>query len=85
MERAATQLAHRCEVTVADIDASLRWFMAVATAEQRRDQLFVAPSAQSRGLGGELRRVAKRRLPAGFWRDVDASKERAKSLYVRGG
>lgn len=85
VERASRELAHRWEVTVAEIDGSLRGFMAVAPDEQRLDQLFVAPSAQSRGLGAELLKVAKRRFPGGFWLKVDASNDRAKAFYVREG
>ncbi len=62
VKRALAELACRWEVTVAEIDHELVGFLAVAPAEQRLDQLYVAPSDQGHGIGAELLNVAKRRF-----------------------
>ena len=85
VERASRELAGRWEVTVAELDGKLLGFLAVAGAEQRLDQLYVTPTAQSRGIGAELLNVAKRRFPSGFWLKVDATNDRAKTFYERQG
>lgn len=85
VERALAELAGRWEVTLAEADGALLGFLAVAAAERRLDQLFIAPHAQSQRIGAELLKVAKRRFPEGFWLKVDAANARAKAFYEREG
>lgn len=85
VKRAFAELAGRWEVTIAEVDQKLVGFLAVAPAEQRLDQLYVAPSAQGNGIGAELLSVAKRRFPGGFWLKADASNDRARKFYEREG
>jgi ribosomal protein S18 acetylase RimI-like enzyme len=85
VKRAYNELAGRWEVTIVEADHKVIGFLAVAPAEQRLDQLYVAPSAQRRGIGAELLTVAKRRFPGGFWLKVDGRNERARKFYEREG
>lgn len=85
VQRALAELGSRWEVTVAEVDHKLVGFLAVAVAEQRLDQLYVAPSAQGYRIGAELLNVAKRRFPGGFWLKADASNDRARKFYEREG
>ena len=58
VQRALAELGSRWEVTVAEVDHKLVGFLAVAVAEQRLDQLYVAPSAQGYRIGAELLNIA---------------------------
>ena len=85
MKRAARELAGRWKVTIAEVNDKLVGFLAIAPAEQRLDQIFVAPSKQRHGIGAELLKIAKQRLPDGFWLKADATNDRARKFYERHG
>lgn len=85
VERASQELADRWEVTLAEQDGRLVGFLALAPAEQRLDQLFVAPAAQGHGIGLRLLGLAKARFPEGFWLRTQAANIRARAFYERQG
>jgi GNAT superfamily N-acetyltransferase len=83
--RVPRELAGRWEVTVAEADGRLLGFLALAPAEQRLDQLFIAPDAQGRGVGQALFEAARRRLADGFWLATQPTNGRARAFYERAG
>lgn len=85
VERVQRELAGRWEVTVAEANGRLLGFVALATAEQRLDQLFIAPDAQGRGVGSKLFGVAVQRFPNGFWLKTQTENLRACNFYERRG
>lgn len=84
-ERVPRELADRWDVTVAEADGRLLGFLALAMAEQRLDQLFIAPDTQGKGVGGALFAVAVARMPDGFWLATQAENVRARGFYERRG
>ncbi len=84
-DRVPKELGGRWEVTVAEADGRLLGFLALAMAEQRLDQLFIAPDAQGQGVGGALFAVAVARLPDGFWLATQVENARARGFYERRG
>ena len=84
-ERVPRELAGRWEVTVAETDGRVLGFLALAPAERRLDQLFIAPDAQGRGVGRALFEVAKQRMPDGFWLSTQPANRRACAFYERPG
>jgi putative acetyltransferase len=84
-ERVPRELGGRWEVTVAEADGRLLGFLALAMAEQRLDQLFIAPDAQGQGVGAALFAVAVPRLPDGFWLATQVENARARGFYERRG
>lgn len=82
-ERVPRELAGRWEVTVAEADGRVLGFLALALAEGRLDQLFIAPDAQGRGVGRALFEAARRRMPDGFWLSTQPANGRACAFYER--
>jgi len=85
IERVPREAAGRWEVTVAEADGRLLGFLALAIAEQRLDQLFIAPDAQGQGVGVALFAVAIARFPDGFWLTTQTENHRARGFYERRG
>ncbi len=85
IERVPRELAGRWEVTIAEADGRMLGFLALAVAEDRLDQLFVAPDAQGRGVGSRLFARAVDRLPAGFWLTTQQENVRARAFYEHRG
>lgn len=83
--RIPEDLARRWTVTLAEVDGRLAGFLALCLAEQRLDQLFVAPEAQGRGVGSALFDVAVARMPGGFWLSAHPRNHRARAFYERRG
>jgi GNAT superfamily N-acetyltransferase len=81
--RVPDELAGRWEVTVAEQDGRLLGFLALALAERRLDQLFIAPDAQGSGVGRALFEVARQRMPDGFWLSTQPANPRACAFYER--
>jgi len=84
-ERTRLELSGRWTVTVAEVGEEMVGFLALALAEDRLDQLFLAPAYQGRGLGGALFEVAVRRMPTGFWLSTQAENRRARAFYEQRG
>lgn len=84
-DRVPRELAGRWDVTVAETDGRLAGFLALAIAEQRLDQIFIAPDAQGQGVGGALFAVAVERFPGGFWLTTQIENLRARGFYERRG
>lgn len=85
VERVPRELAGRWEVTVAEADGRLLGFLALAPAERRLDQIFVAPEALGQGVGAALFAVALARMPEGFWLTTQIENARARGFYERRG
>lgn len=85
VSRVPRELAGRWDVTVAEADGRLLGFLALVLPERRLDQIFVAPDAQGQGVGKALFKVAKQRLPAGFWLTTQPANGRARAFYERHG
>lgn len=83
--RAPRELAGRWVVTIAESEGRVVGFLALAPAEDRLDQLFVHPDAQSRGVGGALFDAAVRQMPNGFWLMTELGATRARQFYERHG
>lgn len=83
--RVPDELATRWTVAVAEAEGRLIGFVAICLAEQRLDQLFVAPEAQGRGVGPELFDIARSAMPDGFWLSTQAGNLRARAFYERQG
>lgn len=84
-ERLGRELANRWDVTIAEVAGGPVGFLALAMAEQRLDQLFVAPGSQGRGIGHALFQVAIERFPDGFWLATQPANVRARAFYERQG
>lgn len=84
-ERVPREVVGRWDVTVAEADGRLVGFLALAIAEQRLDQLFIAPDTQGQGVGGALFAVAVERFPDGFWLTTQTENHRARGFYERRG
>ena len=85
IERVPREAGDRWEVTVAEAGGRLLGFLALAVAEQRLDQIFIAPDAQGQGVGGALFAVAVARFPDGFWLTTQIENHRARTFYERRG
>jgi ribosomal protein S18 acetylase RimI-like enzyme len=84
-ERVPRELAGRWTVTVVEEAGELLGFLALAVAERRLDQLFVAPEAQGRGIGKALFEIAREQMPDGFWLSTQPGNARARAFYERHG
>ena len=75
------------EVWVAEVDERPAGFVALGSREGvvYLQHIYVAPEHQSRGIGGELISVAKKRRPSGFRLWVFQKNERARGFYERHG
>jgi len=85
IERVPCELVGRWEVTIAEESGRLLGFLALAPAEQRLDQIFIAPDAQGRGVGSTLFEIARARFPEGFWLTTQTENLRARGFYERRG
>lgn len=83
--RVPQEIAGRWSVTVAEDGGEMVGFLALAIAENRLDQLFVAPAAQGRAVGRALFDVALQRMPGGFWLSTQPGNVRARRFYERAG
>jgi GNAT superfamily N-acetyltransferase len=83
--RLPRDLAERWDVDIAQTDGTVVGFLAVAVQERRLDQLFIAPSAQGRGIGKLLFEAAKQKMPDGFWLSTQPGNKTARAFYERAG
>ena len=84
--RFAEELVSGWTVYLADDDAGrLVGFLALKPETKCLDQIFVAPAAQSRGVGVALLDFAKQRMPEGFWLRTAVDNAGACRFYERFG
>lgn len=81
LARVPREAAGRWTTTVAEADGEIVGFVALALAETRLDQLFIAPGAQGRGVGRVLFEVAVQAMPNGFWLSTQVGNVRARRFY----
>lgn len=79
--RVPREAAGRWTTTVAEAGGEMVGFVALALAETRLDQLFIAPEAQGQGVGRALFDVAVQAMPQGFWLSTQAANVRARRFY----
>ena len=85
LARVPREISGRWTVTVAEVDGRIVGFLALALAEQRIDQLFVAPGHQGHGVGAALFGIAVDRMPRGFWLSTQPDNHAARAFYERRG
>lgn len=76
-DRLPRDLAQRWDVTIAEVDGTIAGFLALVLPEHRLDQLFIKPDAQGQGIGHKLFKLAKQKMPAGFWLSTQCPFENA--------
>lgn len=84
-ERVLRETTGRWTVTVAEVGGGIAGFVALALAERRLDQIFVAPDCQGRAVGRALFEVALEQMPGGFWLSTQPGNHRARRFYERSG
>ncbi|RZJ09526.1 MAG: GNAT family N-acetyltransferase [Acidovorax sp.] len=85
-ERVAAEFGAPNTTLVYEHDHALRAFMVLDLHINHLHQLFVAPDAQSQGLGGVLvREIGRSYCPAGWTLHVATSNQRAREFYARCG
>jgi len=84
-DRILRELAAHWRITVAIEDGAVVGFMATQPALGVLDQLFIAPSAQGKGLGAEMLRLAQDEMPGGFWLRAAQENVHACRFYEREG
>lgn len=83
--RLPKEVAAGWSLHVAEHDGRLLAMLAFVPETHYLDQLFVAPDAQSQGVGKALLAFARAAMPTGMWLRTDARNARAIAWYEREG
>jgi GNAT superfamily N-acetyltransferase len=84
-DRIREEVQGQWDLTLAFSDDVLSGFMALRPHDSCLDQLFMAPDAKGRGLGGALIDLAKQRLPGGMWLRTAEANHPARAFYEKRG
>ena len=80
---AAPEIARGWAVDVATVSSDVIGFLALH--DDKLEQLFIAPSAQGKGVGKALLDFAKREKPDGFWLTTSVENSGSNRFYAREG
>jgi GNAT superfamily N-acetyltransferase len=84
-ERIDSELQSGWDLYVALEEGHVVGMLALKPAAAILDQIFVAPTAQGKGVGRMLLDLAKQLMAAGFTLRMDAANDRARRFYEAGG
>ena len=83
--RLPEQVQNGWSLYVAETDAGIAGMLALELEDNHLDQLFVAPDAQSNGIGRGLLEHSKKLMPAEIWLSTAVDNVRACEWYEREG
>ncbi len=83
--RIPDRIAGGWSLFVAECEGRIDAMLAIEWALNHLDQVFVAPSAQGRGLGSALLAYARTLMPEEIWLSTAANNTRAREWYEREG
>ena len=79
------EAASRWDIYLAEADGKLVGFLALIPAEERLDQIFVAPEEKGMGIGSALLDFARQKIPERIVLWTSAENARARQFYEQAG
>ncbi len=83
--RIPQEIKNGWQLYVTDMDGEVAAMLAIKPAENYLDQLFVAPAFQGKGIGSQLLKFTRTKMPDEIWLRTDANNTNAIAWYEREG